>query len=326
MMRFVRDVRLIPIVLIASVCLLALKAADLMLGEPGAGEGAPAAEATHIVHAMPDTPSVLPDQHSWAQQMFNFPNSGGGAAPAAEGRLPPLIPIAPSIASAASDSNRNNLDITGSVKTPSEKAAATGAAAAAGAKGNAGKDGNGAKDGVMGMDGKDGGEVKLAPGTVIAANGVAVPTGAERAILEHLVERRQQLEARARELDIREGLIQAAEKRMDGKIAELKDIEAHIAAETQAKDSAEAARFKGLVTMYESMKARDAAKIFDRLELGVLIEVASQINPRSMADILAQMSPDTAERLTVELANRAHAPGDKANANLPKIEGHPTAP
>ena len=60
------------------------------------------------------------------------------------------------------------------------------------------------------------------------------------------------------------------------------------------KDEAEAARFKGLVTMYETMKPRDAAKIFDRLDVGVLIEVASQINPRSMSEILALMSPDTA--------------------------------
>jgi len=73
------------------------------------------------------------------------------------------------------------------------------------------------------------------------------------------------------------------------------------------------------------MKARDAAKIFDRLEVGVLLDVASQINPRRMSDILAQMTPDTAERLTVELANRARAIA-KTGTELPKIEGHPTTP
>jgi len=337
-MRFVRDLRLIPIVLIASACLLALKAADLMLGKhDGRSDGAPA-EATRIVRAMPDVPQVSPDQHSWAQQMFNFPDSGASAPAAGGGRLPPLIPIAPSVASAAgagTGADKNNADITGSVTTPPAKAEATGSAGGAAPAGTASKDGKGAagaaaakggegaKDGAMNVDGT---EIKLAPGTVIAANGGAAPTGAERAILERLAERRQQLEARARELDIREGLIQAAEKRMDGKIAELKDIEAHITAATEAKNNAEAARFKGLVTMYESMKPRDAAKIFDRLEIGVLLEVASQINPRRMADILAQMTADTAERLTVELANRARAAGDKSGADLPKIEGRPMTP
>jgi flagellar motility protein MotE (MotC chaperone) len=53
----------------------------------------------------------------------------------------------------------------------------------------------------------------------------------------------------------------------------------------------------------------------------VLIEVASQINPRRMSDIMAQMMPEAAERLTIELALRAK---DKAaEAELPKIEGKP---
>jgi flagellar motility protein MotE (MotC chaperone) len=75
--------------------------------------------------------------------------------------------------------------------------------------------------------------------------------------------------------------------------------------------------------MYENMKARDAAKIFDRLEMSVLLEVASQIKPRQMAEILAQMSPDMAERLTVELASRAKAAA-KPGGELPKIQGRPT--
>ena len=57
--------------------------------------------------------------------------------------------------------------------------------------------------------------------------------------------------------------------------------------------------------MYENMKAKDAAKIFDRLDLKVLVDVSTKINPRRMSDILAPMSPEVAERLTIELASRA---------------------
>ncbi len=137
-------------------------------------------------------------------------------------------------------------------------------------------------------------------------------------------ERRQELDKRARELDIREGLIAEAEKRVDSKLTQIKEGQAQLAVAAQKKDEAEAARFKSLVTMYETMKPRDAAKIFDRLEVGVLLEVASQINPRNMSEILAQMSPDRAELLTVELANRAQGSPKNAAANLPKIEGRPT--
>src|SRR4030095_12957952 len=99
----------------------------------------------------------------------------------------------------------------------------------------------------------------------------------------------------------------------------LKDTEARINATLAKKDEADATRLKSLVTMYENMKAKEAARIFDRLALRILIDVASQINPRRMSDILAQMTPEAAERLTVELAARAKEKGSATE--LPKIEG-----
>src|SRR5580700_1048071 len=143
----------------------------------------------------------------------------------------------------------------------------------------------------------------------------------ERAILERLQARRQELEARAREIDIRESLLKAAEKRAEGRVEEMKAIESRITGATAQKAEAEAARFKGIITMYEGMKPKDAAKVFDRLEMPVLFEIASQIAPRKMADILGLMSPEVAERLTVEMARRAGADKSASTADLPKIEG-----
>ena len=232
---------------------------------------------------------------SWASQMFNFPDgSGTTTAPVVVVPLP---------------ADRTNLDITGSVPAETadkDKQAKTEQAKTEQAKAQPAKPP----------------ETKP-PGTVIPTE-PGQPSGAERAILERLQERRQELDTRARELDIRESLIKAAEKRMEGQLSELKATEARITVATQQKDEAQAARFKGLVTMYENMKPRDAAKIFDRLDTGVLLEVVSKIEPRKMADILALMSPDAAQHLTVELASQAqqvkqsNSPGD-----LPKIQGHP---
>ena len=73
--------------------------------------------------------------------------------------------------------------------------------------------------------------------------------------------------------------------------------------------------------MYEGMKPKDAAKVFDRLEMSVLFEIASQIAPRKMSDILGLMAPESAERLTVEMARRAGPDKAAAVADLPKIEG-----
>ncbi len=143
----------------------------------------------------------------------------------------------------------------------------------------------------------------------------------ERAILERLQARRQELEQRAREVDIRESLLKAAERRAEGRVEELKAVESRITGASQQKADEDAARFKGIITMYEGMKPKDAAKVFDRLEMPVLYEIASHIAPRKMADILGLMQPEAAERLTVEMARRAGGDKSTAEADLPKIEG-----
>jgi flagellar motility protein MotE (MotC chaperone) len=45
-----------------------------------------------------------------------------------------------------------------------------------------------------------------------------------------------------------------------------------------------------------------------------------------MSEILGQMSPQAAEKLTVELATRATANHGPKAPELPKIEGQPTEP
>jgi flagellar motility protein MotE (MotC chaperone) len=148
----------------------------------------------------------------------------------------------------------------------------------------------------------------------------------ERAVLESLQQRRQELETRSRENEVRDSLLKAAEKRIEQRMQELKDMEQRLQGAEKKKDDDEASKFKSLVTMYENMKAKDAAKIFDRLDLRVLIEIANAMNPRRMSDILGQMSPEAAERLTIEIANRSGAIGRAPStgpAELPKIEGRP---
>jgi len=151
-------------------------------------------------------------------------------------------------------------------------------------------------------------------------------SASERAILERLQARRQEIESRQREIDIRESLLKSAEKRIENKVDEMKAVESRISSTQAEQKAAEAQRMKGLVTMYEGMKPKDAARVFDRLEMGVLIEIASQIAPRKMSDIMGVMSPEAAERLTVEMARRANGGGDQSAAagDLPKIDGKPT--
>jgi flagellar motility protein MotE (MotC chaperone) len=153
----------------------------------------------------------------------------------------------------------------------------------------------------------------------------AIPAS-ERAILERLQERRLEIESRLKDIETREQLLRATEKRIEARIGELKAIEERVTSESQKRDDAEAARFKSVVTMYENMKAKDAARIFDRLDMRVLGDVARAMNPRRLGDILALMSPEAAERLTIELA-RTPKPAPAAPplpaGELPRIDQRP---
>ena len=149
----------------------------------------------------------------------------------------------------------------------------------------------------------------------------------ERAVLERLQDRREVLDSRTRDLEMRESLLKAAEKRVEAKVAELKDVEARVNAAMGNRDKAEADRFKSIVAMYENMKPKDAARVFDRLDLKILVDIATQMNSRKMSEVLSLMSSDGAERLTVELASRASAtPKPQSPDQLPKIEGKQSGP
>jgi flagellar motility protein MotE (MotC chaperone) len=124
----------------------------------------------------------------------------------------------------------------------------------------------------------------------------------EEALLARLAERRTELDRRDADIAMRTALLEAAEKRLDERTKELAALEAQVAALVDEKQAAEEAGFRAVVTMYESMKPKDAAKIFDTLGTTVMVKVVRAMSPRKMSPILAAMSPEPAQKLTVALA------------------------
>jgi len=284
MTRWLRDFRLLPLVLLAIGCLFALKTFGLFseggytLGQRlGSGNTLVVTTVPTVPVAEMRSPAVTMEvagvrpQKSWMQEVFNYP---GG-------------------------------DITGSVPAPKPKEPEKPEPPA-----------------------EQSPESKAAAGTVIAQDQPRQASAGERALLERLQERRQELDSRARELDLRESMLKAAEKKLETQTAVEEaggggGAKTGPMAQRREKEEAENARFKGVVTMYETMKPKEAAKIFDRLDIRVLLDVASQIKPQIMAAILAQMSPEAAERLTIELAVKPGSDRNVNPSNLPKIDGRP---
>ncbi len=141
-------------------------------------------------------------------------------------------------------------------------------------------------------------------------------------ILQKLAERRKQLEERERQIQMREDLLRASEGRITKRIDELKGLEDQIGTAAAAKEQAKSQELADLVKMYESMKAKDSARVFDKLDIGLLAEIARQMNPKKLGDVVAKMTPEQAEKLTVELANRRPKEVVRPpQAELPKIQG-----
>ena len=133
-------------------------------------------------------------------------------------------------------------------------------------------------------------------------------TDEEVDVLQQLAKRREELDLRARQLDEREALIQAAEQRMDQKMAELKALQATLEDLTKKHSDAQEEELKSLVKTYENMKPKAAAKVFEEMDMDVLLDVAERMNERKLAPILAQVTPTRAKEITFELAQRRQLP------------------
>ncbi|WP_373086649.1 MotE family protein [Sneathiella sp.] len=127
-------------------------------------------------------------------------------------------------------------------------------------------------------------------------------------VLERLSDRRAELDRRNQELDMRDNLLKATESRIDEKITKLKEMETTLNDLLKLHDDQETAQLDSLVKIYEKMKPKDAARIFNNLEMDILIDVASKIKEAKMASILAAMNSQQANKLTVELATRRSLP------------------
>lgn len=130
----------------------------------------------------------------------------------------------------------------------------------------------------------------------------------ELEVLQALAARRKQLEAREKDIADQERLLLATEQRVEEKIAELQNLKATIEGLLRQHDEQEEERLAALVKIYENMKPKEAATIFNGLDLEVALSVIERMKERKVAPILQYMDPEVAKQLTVELAQRRQLP------------------
>ena len=277
MKRFWRDVRLIPVVLVATICLFALKVSGLVFDggytlaerlqsrdtsglKVTTAETIPSYPKIVVADAARsrNTPQAAARDKPWAQEMFNF--------------------------------NGDSRDITGSVGEKKEGKAPS-------------------KIAGLPVSETPPAPTKVEVGGAVVQDVPGRPASAgERAVLERLQERRQEIDSRSRDLDMRENLLKAAEQRMDAKLGELKSMETRVDTAEVKRQQTDSERFKTIVAMYDNMKSKDAARIFDNLEMDVLLQVVTKMSERKSAPIIAAMEAEKARNLTILLAEQHKLP------------------
>ncbi len=152
-----------------------------------------------------------------------------------------------------------------------------------------------------------------APAQQCAAPSFADQAGlsqAEVQVLQALGARRQALDARAGSLDTDAQLLTVAERRLDERLAELRRLETSVGALLGQLDEQSAARVTNLVDVYQRMRAKDAAAIFDTLDEDTLVLVASRMRQQNLAEVMGRMEPARARTLTQRLAELARTTRD----------------
>lgn len=148
----------------------------------------------------------------------------------------------------------------------------------------------------------------------LVTNDPTLLTQAEIDLLQRLADRRELLESQEKEMEMRSGLLQAAEERIDKKIAELKNFQSTIEKLIKTYDDQQVAKIQSLVKIYENMKPKDAARIFEELDMDTLLLVSERMKERKLAPIMAKMNPRRATEITVELSRLRNLPSEATNS------------
>jgi flagellar motility protein MotE (MotC chaperone) len=127
-------------------------------------------------------------------------------------------------------------------------------------------------------------------------------------VLQSLSKRREQIDQRERDIEQREKLLKAAEKKIDEKVVELAGLKTQLETLLDNQEKQESESIAQLVKIYESMKPKDAANIFNEMDFDVLLKIINAMSERRVAPVLAAMNAGRARELSRHLAESRALP------------------
>lgn len=130
-------------------------------------------------------------------------------------------------------------------------------------------------------------------------------TQSEIRILQELAERREALDLRNQEINKRAMQLKVSEQEIEEQLKQMQAYEEKLKLLIQEYNTKEKEKILSLVKVYANMKPKEAARIFDTLDLDVTVALLKEMKPSISSSILAQMSPVKAKAVTDKIIGNA---------------------
>jgi len=142
-------------------------------------------------------------------------------------------------------------------------------------------------------------------------------TAVERELLQSLTKRREELREWERTISLRENVLKISEQKIGEQTQELETLRQKVEELLKEYKGKEDDKIRSLVKIYENMKPKEAAVIFDEINMDILLQIIGQMKEKNAAPILAKMNPDRARAITEELAHRKEILSKAQKGKLP---------
>ncbi len=116
------------------------------------------------------------------------------------------------------------------------------------------------------------------------------------------------LAEREQSIELREAVVQSVETRVREQVAKIETLKGELERLLGQVSADQQARIAQLIKVYEAMKAKNAAAIFDPMALELLLPIVRGMRETKVAAIVADMDPAKARALTAELARERPLP------------------
>ncbi len=141
---------------------------------------------------------------------------------------------------------------------------------------------------------------------VIAQKVIPEYTQEDLKLFGSLSQKSKDLNEQQQNLDLKEAVLTAIENKISQKIQQIASQQQEMQKVMSLYDQKENAEIKSLANIYSNMKPRDAAGIFNELDMPLLIKIVNSMKERSVAQIIALMNHAKVKDLSIQLSKSRH--------------------